>query len=152
MTFASPEVANVLNCMKAPYNVSSLASGLAIRTLSSEGLVVMRQNVNDLLQQRALLVESLQQRQRARKLGEQGIGPIIGGFDANFILVQILNGDGEPCSATAEALYKLLAEKKGVVVRFRGSERNCTGALRITVGTSEEMQTLLLRLQEWQSQ
>ena len=38
----------------------------------------------------------------------------------------------------------------GVVVRFRGNERGCPGALRITVGTKDEMQTLLLRLQEWQ--
>ena len=38
----------------------------------------------------------------------------------------------------------------GVVVRFRGNERGCKGALRITVGTRDEMQTLLLRLQEWQ--
>src|SRR5579862_3938046 len=34
IAFASPEVANLLNCMKAPYNISSPASALAIRALS----------------------------------------------------------------------------------------------------------------------
>ena len=110
----------------------------------------MRHNVNDLLQQRDFLVESLQQGQNARREGLPGIGEIIGGLDANFVLVQIVNRQGEPDNIVAEGLYKMLAETMGVVVRFRGNERGCNGALRITVGTREEMQTLLLRLQEWQ--
>jgi histidinol-phosphate aminotransferase len=138
--------------MKAPYNISSPASALAMRALSPEGLAVMKRNVDDILHQRSLLVQVLQQLEKSREPGKSGIGTIIGGFDANFILVRILNENGEPCNKTAESLYKLLAEKMGVVVRFRGSERNCTGALRITVGTAQEMRTLLFRLQEWQSQ
>lgn len=110
----------------------------------------MRHNVDDLLQQRDFLVESLQQGKKARKEGLSGIGEIIGGLDANFVLVQIVNGDGEPDNSIAEGLYTMLAETMGVVVRFRGNERGCKGALRITVGTRDEMQTLLMRLQEWQ--
>ena len=150
IAFSSPEIANLLNCMKAPYNISSPASALAMRALSSEGLAVMRHNVDDLLQQRDFLVESLIQGKKARKEGLPGIGEIIGGLDANFVLVQIVNGDGEPDNTIAEGLYTMLAETMGVVVRFRGNERGCKGALRITVGTRGEMQTLLMRLQEWQ--
>jgi histidinol-phosphate aminotransferase len=138
--------------MKAPYNISSPASALGMRALSPEGLAVMKHNVNDLLVQRGFLVKSLEEGRKARKVGQPGIGNIIGGLDGNFILVQILNGDGNPDNHIAETLYTHLAESKGVVVRFRGNERGCLGALRITVGTREEMQTLLLRLQEWQHQ
>jgi histidinol-phosphate aminotransferase len=110
----------------------------------------MRHHVDDLLQQRDFLVESLIQGKKARKEGLPGIGKIIGGLDANFVLVQIFNGDSEPDNTIAEGLYTMLAETMGVVVRFRGNERGCKGALRITVGTRDEMQTLLMRLQEWQ--
>ena len=87
----------------------------------------------------------------ARKQGVAGIGDIIGGLDANFVLVQIVNGDGDPDNVIAEALYKTLAEMMGVVVRFRGNETGCKGAIRITIGTKDEMQTLLLCLQQWQN-
>jgi histidinol-phosphate aminotransferase len=137
--------------MKAPYNVSSPASALATRALSPEGLAVMSRNVNDLLQQREYLIESLQQAKKARKAGLPGIGEIIGGLDSNFLLVQIVDGDGQPNNTIAESLYTCLAETMGVVVRFRGNETGCKGCLRITVGTKDEMQTLLLRLQEWQN-
>jgi histidinol-phosphate aminotransferase len=151
IAFASAEIASLLNCMKAPYNISSPASALATRALSPEGLAVMTHNVNDLLRQRDFLVESLQQAKKNRKQGLPGIGDIIGGLDANFILVRIVNGNGEPDNSITEKLYTTLAETMGVVVRFRGNETGCKGALRITVGTKDEMQTLLLRLQEWQN-
>ena len=151
IAFASPEIANLFNCMKAPYNISSPASALAMRALSPEGLAIFRQNVNELLRQREFLVSFLREGQKARKPGIPGIGEIIGGLDANFVLVQLVNGDGEPDSTIAEGVYTKMAETMGVVVRFRGRERGCKGALRITVGTKDEMQTLFLRLQEWQN-
>jgi histidinol-phosphate aminotransferase len=151
ISFSSPEIAHLFNCMKAPYNISSPASALAMRALSPEGLAVMNHNVNDLLQQREHLIESLRQEKKARKPGVAGIGEIIGGLDANFLLVQIVDGDGNPDNTIAETLYTSLAETMGVVVRFRGNETGCKGSIRITVGTKDEMQTLLLRLQEWQN-
>jgi histidinol-phosphate aminotransferase len=151
IAFASPEVANLLNCMKAPYNISSPASALAIRALSQEGLAVMERNVSDILQQRNVLINWLQQACKSRRPGKHGIGDIIGGLDANFLLVQIVNGDGKPDNVLAESLYKTLAETKGVVVRFRGNEPGCTGSLRITIGTTEEIRTLIRHLEDWAS-
>lgn len=136
--------------MKAPYNISSPASALAIRALSPDGLQVLDKNVNNLLSQRDFLVKTLEAGKRGRKQGFPGIGEIIGGFDANFILVQIVNEKNEPDNTVAENLYTNLAETKGVVVRFRGNETGCQGSLRITIGTFNEMQTLTLRLKEWQ--
>ena len=150
IAFAPVEIAYYLNCMKAPYNISSPASALGMRALSTEGLAVMKHNVNDILQQRDFITKALEEGKKVRKPGKPGIGNIIGGLDANFLLVQIVNGQGEPDNEVSEKLYITLAETMGVVVRFRGKERGCTGALRITVGTKDEMQTLLLRLQEWQ--
>jgi histidinol-phosphate aminotransferase len=151
IAFASPEITHYLNCMKAPYNISSPASALAMRALSPEGLAIWKHNVSDLLEQRQFLLESLQEGAKARRKGIPGVGGILGGLDANFLLVQIVDGNGKPNNEIAEKLYTTLAERMGVVVRFRGKERGCTGALRITVGTRDEMQTLLLRLQEWQN-
>ena len=51
--------------------------------------------------------------------------------------------DGRPSNEVALALYERLAELRGVVVRFRGKEFGCKGCLRITVGTSEEVEKLL---------
>jgi histidinol-phosphate aminotransferase len=113
--------------------------------------VICRHNVKELLQQREVLVSFLREGQKARKQGIPGIGDIIGGLDANFVLVQLVNGDGEPDNTIAEGVYTMMAETMGVVVRFRGRERGCKGAVRITVGTKEELQTLFLRLQEWQN-
>jgi len=151
IAFSSPEIAHLLNCMKAPYNISSPASALGMRALSPEGLAIWKHNVADLLEKRQFLISALQQGKNARKPGVPGIGDIIGGLDANFLLVQIVDRDGQPNNEVAEKLYTTLAEKMGVVVRFRGKERGCIGALRITVGTGDEIQTLLLRLQEWQN-
>ena len=54
---------------------------------------------------------------------------------------------GRPSNETALVVYVRLAETKGVVVRFRGKEVGCLGCLRITVGTEEEVNTLLNTMQ-----
>ncbi|WVQ70058.1 hypothetical protein V866_008313 [Kwoniella sp. B9012] len=68
----------------------------------------------------------------------KGVGRILGGNHANFVLCEILDEDGKPSNKKAVEVYKTMAESRGVVVRFRGSERGCEGCLRVTVGTEEE--------------
>lgn len=89
--------------------------------------------------------------------GALGVGEIIGSNDANFVLVRILERPSpnsssgtqlKPSSTRANVVYKSLAEEKGVVVRFRGNELGCEGALRITVGTEEENAEVLKKLEE----
>jgi histidinol-phosphate aminotransferase len=75
-----------------------------------------------------------------------GLGRILGGNHANFVLVEILDKNGKPCNDAAFTVYKTLAEKAGVVVRFRGKELGCFGCLRITIGTAEENSVLLKEL------
>lgn len=138
--FAAPDVAGLLNSLKAPYNVSSPTSALASYALSAQGLSAMRAN-------RAAIVE-----QRDRLLSElpkiPGVGRLRGGKESNFLLYEVLNAEGSPDNKTALAVYERLAETKGVVVRFRGKEHGCLGCLRITVGTGTECTRFLEALKK----
>lgn len=139
ITFASEQLSGYLNAMKYPYNISSLTSAIATRsTEESTGLAVMRGFVGLIVEQRQFVLEELQ------KL--PGIGRNLGGLDANFILLEFLDKENKPSNVIAKAVYNDLAVHNGVVVRFRGSELNCTGALRISIGTKAENVELLQRL------
>lgn len=102
----------------------------------------MREKVAKLVASRKALLDSL------AELAPLGLGASIGGNDANFVVVPVMekNGSGNPDSARAQKIYKTLAEEGGVVVRYRGSEPGCAGGLRITVGTDEENAELLRKL------
>ena len=137
--FTSPQIARLLNSMKAPYNISSPTSALASLALQPEHLAVMKSNREKILQQRDRM---------QRHLPEiPGIGRFVGGADSNYLLVEILDRPqshgGKPSNEIAMALYERLAETRGVVVRFRGKEWGCEGCLRITVGTAEEVDKFL---------
>ncbi|KAI9772796.1 MAG: histidinol-phosphate transaminase [Geoglossum umbratile] len=141
VAFTSPPIAKLLNSMKAPYNISSPTSTLAISALSPKSLAVMRAHRAQILTQRERMLATLPQ--------IPGIGRFLGGQDANFLLVEILDKPGgKPCNRVALALYEGLAEKKGVVVRFRGKELGCEGGLRITVGTEDEVGRLLVEVRQ----
>lgn len=137
--FSSPDIAGLLNNLKAPYNISSPTSALATAALESENLAVMRENRAKILSQRDRLMKELPK--------ISGIGRFLGGTDSNFLLVEILDGPrqsgGRPDNVTALAVYEILAEQRRVVVRFRGKELGCEGCLRITVGTEREVTIFL---------
>ncbi|KMU82650.1 histidinol-phosphate aminotransferase [Coccidioides immitis H538.4] len=140
--FTSPEIARLLNSLKAPYNISSPTSALATAALSLANLKVMRSNREKIFIQRDRLLKELP--------AVRGVGRFLGGTDSNFLLVEILDKPaqegGRPCNKTALAVYESLAESKGVVVRFRGREYGCEGCLRITVGTESEVSRFLSEL------
>lgn len=137
--FTSPEIATLLNSLKAPYNVSSPTSQLAMAALSPSNLAVSRKKIALILKQRDRLVQEMP------KIA--GVGRFRGGFEANFLLVEMLDGPGgKPCNEVALKVYEQLAETKGVVVRFRGKELGCVGCLRVTVGTEEEVTRFLAEL------
>lgn len=137
--FTSPEIALLLNSLKAPYNIPSPTSELAIAALSPQHLAVMRKNKESIIVQRERLLEELPK--------IPGIGRFLGGTESNFLLVEVLDKPaekgGKPCNQTATTVYERLAEHKGVVVRFRGKEYGCQGCLRVTVGNEGEVTKLL---------
>ena len=138
--FCDPAVATLLNSLKAPYNIASPTSALARSVLAPEGLSVMRANLAKLVAQRERLVAELPK--------VSGVGRLRGGVDSNFLLYEMLNAQGEPDNAVAQAVYTKLAEQRGVVVRFRGKEHGCLGCLRITVGTEEEVTRFLAAIEK----
>lgn len=137
LTFASSDFAQLLNNMKAPYNISSMTSDIAKRALSPAGITLMKQYVERIVEQRDRLVSELP------KL--DNIGEFVGGTEANFLLVEVTK-NGQPDSPSAQKVYQNLAESRNVVVRYRGSEPGCAGCLRISIGTAEETDVLLREL------
>lgn len=135
VAFTSAPIARLLNSLKAPYNVSSPSSALASYCIGDKGLSVMRENIQKMVVQRNRLLEELPK--------ISGVGRMRGGTDGNFLMYEILDARGNPDTGVALKVFEKLAGIKGVVVRFRGKEHGCTGCLRITVGTEEDMTRLL---------
>ncbi|GKZ16813.1 histidinol-phosphate transaminase [Aspergillus brasiliensis] len=142
VAFTSPPIATLLNSLKAPYNISSPTSALATAALSPTNMAVMKKYREQIIVQRDRLVQELPK--------IPGIGRFLGGQEANFLLVELLDKPasegGKPSNKTALAAYEAMAEKRGVVVRFRGKELGCEGCLRITVGTEQEVTKFLQEL------
>lgn len=136
--FTSPAIARLLNSLKAPYNISNPTSQIAVQALQHNNLQVMRRH-------RELIVK-----QRERLLTEmpkiEGVGRFRGGTASNFLLVEMLNTEGQPSNEVALQVYERLAESRGVVVRFRGKELGCLGCLRVTVGTQQEVTRFLVEI------
>lgn len=140
VAFASPEVATLLNSLKAPYNISNPTSQLAIAALEAHNLKVMHANRDRIVQQRQILLSELPR--------ITGIGRFRGGQDSNFLLVEMLDRPGgAPSNEVALAVYERLAGSRGVVVRFRGKEPGCLGCLRVTVGTADEVTRFLKEIE-----
>lgn len=131
-----------MNNTKAPYNISALTSHVTYTALSEQNILKMKSIKQQIRSEHNKLMSSI------KKIS--GIGKILGGNDANFILVQILDKNDQKIVSNDRAyqIYKELAENCGIVVRYRGSEIGCEGCLRITVGTPKENEILLKRLSE----
>lgn len=140
--FCDPAIARLLNNLKAPYNISNPTSQIASAALQPKNLLIMRKKREMILRQRERLICELP------RLGM--IGNFKGAFNANFLLVEILDrpksSGGKPKNEAALKVYERLAEQKGVVVRFRGKELGCEGCLRVTVGTEQEVDRFLTEI------
>ncbi|KAJ9106005.1 hypothetical protein QFC19_003341 [Naganishia cerealis] len=141
---APPPLVQIMTNTKAPYNVSKPTATLALSSVSPRGISILHENITALNKCRAELITALQ--------AIPGLGDVLGGNDANFVLVQVLDKPreqgGRPSNPRAVAAYKHMAEQMGLVVRFRGNERGCEGCLRITVGSPEECEAVVERLKQ----
>jgi histidinol-phosphate aminotransferase len=140
VSISSPEIAAIFNKTKAPYNISTPSSLMARAALSPDGITSMKTKVAQIKEERDCLIKALTNMPR--------IGRILGGNDANFLLVEILNEAGIPDNISAHDLWKALAEEDGIVVRYRGNELGCFGCLRISIGTPEENLALLSNIRK----
>ncbi|KAJ1921336.1 histidinol-phosphate transaminase [Mycoemilia scoparia] len=137
--FADSQLISVLNKAKAPYNLSSLALDAALNALSDKSIQTMKATTAHLVRQRdEYLVPEL--------LKLPLIGGIVGQSEANFVLARFVDKDNKPNDALAHKIYLEMAENRGLVVRYRGTELGCDACLRITVGTEDENKQLLKTL------
>lgn len=122
MAFASPEIINLFNKIKYPYNVNILTQEYVIAELDK--LELRKEWVRELLKGRDYLNDELAKLSYVEKIYPT---------DANFILIKVGDVNG---------IYQKLADK-GVIVRNRNSVSLCAGCLRVTVGTEEENKRLI---------
>lgn len=130
MALAKPQLIRYFYLVKPPYNISTLTSFVALQAFSNRSLSNMKSLVCNINTDKQRLAKSI--------LDWPGVKSIRGGLDANFLLVELESNQ------QALAIYKALAssEKDRIVLRFRGNDLNCSGCIRITVGTTDEMELL----------
>lgn len=130
MAFAGEPVIQLLNKVKAPYNLNILTQEKALQAIHDPGH--KQQMVQILLEERKRLADALTDFLFVRQVFPS---------DANFFLVKV---------DAPDKLYDFLTHQ-GIIVRNRSSVPLCGGCLRISIGTPEENTTLLEALQVFAS-
>ena len=120
VAYASAEIINYFNKVKAPYNVSSINQVEAIRLL--QNVETFNLNLNRIIKQKEWLI---------KKLLENDLVIQIYPSATNFLLVKVKD---------ANLIYQKLIKQK-LIVRNRNTVIENT--LRITVGTEEENEKLI---------
>jgi histidinol-phosphate aminotransferase len=127
MAFASSEIIRVLNKIKYPYNLNVLTQQKALELLEQKGTV--EKWIKLLIAEREKMVELL---------GEFPFVEKVYPSDANFLLIKMHDAKG---------IYNYLVEA-GIIVRDRSKVHLCENSLRITIGSSDENESLLKALKE----
>ncbi|MCW3807894.1 histidinol-phosphate transaminase [Plebeiibacterium marinum] len=128
MAFASPEIIQIFNKIKYPYNVNVLTQKKALELLQTE------QDMSDWV--KVILSEKSKMKERLDGYSfVQKIYP----SDANYLLVKTDNAKG---------IYNYLVNE-GVVIRDRSTVTLCEGCLRITIGSEQENQCLYQGLDKY---
>lgn len=128
MAFACPQIIGLFNKIKYPYNVNLLTQQEAISLLQDP--VKVQDWISILLQERTRLMD---------EFFKLSCCETIYPTDANFFLTKVTD---------AKKIYEYLVSK-GIIVRNRTHVALCGNCLRITIGTSEENDTLLEALKGW---
>lgn len=122
MAFAHPTLIDLLNKVKAPYNINTMTQEKILQRLDEQGVVT--QQVQQLLEEKERVLAELK---HIRYIHE--IYP----SDANFIMIRV--------DDSQQRYDRLIAE--GIVVRNPSKNVNCENTLRITIGLQEENNALL---------
>lgn len=127
MAFAHPEIINIYNKVKYPYNVNLLTQQHAREAIA--GIFDVEKWVKLLLQERSVVMKAF-----ALLPCCEEVYPT----DANFFLARMTN---------AQAIYDYLVAQ-GIIVRNRTRVQLCQNCLRITIGTKNENTTLIAALRK----
>jgi len=126
MAFAHPRIVELLQRIKAPYNLATPSQHLALEALHAAERFAEQTRL--LVDERNRLAEALQNLPQVKHVYPS---------QANFLLVRF---------ADAESTYQKLLSN-GIIVRDRSRVPQLNGCLRITVGTPQENNRLLATLQ-----
>lgn len=124
----SEDVIQLMNNVKAPYNVNKLTSEVAQNAMKN--VHVLKKNIDILIEERDLLMKKLRELDYVVKVYPS---------DANFVLFQM--------KAHAQQVYKMMADG-GVVCRYRGSEVHCPECIRVSIGTADDNKAFFKALDE----
>lgn len=125
MAFAHPEIIGLMNKVKAPYNINVLTQKEVMRRLEEQGLI--QQQVHQIKQGKEQLLLEFKSIAFIEKVFPS---------DANFFLVKMDD---------SKRRYNELIDR-GIVVRDSSKNLNCANTLRITVGTPDENNALIIAL------
>ena len=125
MAFAHPEIIGLMNKVKAPYNINILTQNEVMRRLEEQGLI--QQQVHQIKQEKEQLLLEFKSIAFIKKVFPS---------DANFFLVKMDD---------SKRRYNELIDR-GIVVRDSSKNLNCANTLRITVGTPDENNALVIAL------
>lgn len=128
MAFASPQIVNLFNKVKYPYNINLLTQQKASDVLSE--ISKLQQRVNMIIESRGYLIDAFRQLPICVKVYPT---------DSNFFLVKMTD---------ANSIYEYLVSN-GIIVRNRSHVELCGDCLRITIGTNEENRILLSALRKY---
>jgi histidinol-phosphate aminotransferase len=122
--YASPEIIDILNKIKPPYNVNTASQEQAEKKLMQSTLDAQ---VKKIKIEREKLIQSLDKVSYIEQIYPS---------DANFILIKVDD---------AVKRYNQLIER-GIVVRNRSNQPLCHNCLRISIGTKDENENLIQSL------
>jgi histidinol-phosphate aminotransferase len=125
---AAPELAALLQAVRAPYPISAPSARAAEAVFDAAGEALMRRSVAAIVAERARLSERL--------LRVPGVTRVLPS-EANFLIAVFANK-----AAALDAL-----RSRGIIARDRSAEPGLDGGVRITVGTPEENDRLLAVLE-----
>jgi histidinol-phosphate aminotransferase len=131
MAFASSIVIDILNKVKAPYNISQSTQDLALAAL--QNVAQVNNWIKITVAERELLSQKLSGLSMVKRVYPS---------DANFILAEVEDAAGT---------YNALVEQ-GIIIRDRSKVVLCDGCLRITIGTQQENEILLSALKSLKQQ
>ncbi|MGB3591662.1 MAG: aminotransferase class I/II-fold pyridoxal phosphate-dependent enzyme [Nonlabens sp.] len=124
--YASPQIIELLNKTKPPYNVNTLTQTAVVSALNDK--VKTATQISDIKANRKMLSTVLESFNFVKEVYPS---------EANFILARVID---------ANDLYEYLRDK-GIIVRNRNSQIN--NCLRFTVGTDAECEALIKALKEY---
>ena len=125
MAFASRQIIEIFSRIKYPYNLSILTQQKGLELLADKQQMI--DWVDVILKERAKMIEVLKKYPFVVKVYPT---------DANFVLVKTHDPRG---------IYQYLVEEK-IIVRDRSSISLCEGCLRVSIGSPEENEALIVAL------